>query len=366
MIDLHRFPLVVLPLMLFSAVGIHTVNAGGFADPIAEANARVVKLYGLGAGLQAGYGTGILVSSDGLVLTVESLLIDARSVLVVDSAGRRFDADVVKRDSPRQLALLKIRSLRDGDPAEAGVARDNGTTTELGPFEHYDLRCEGTGESACHAPLLPGDWLIVAGNAFKVADGPEPVSIAHGVLSARVRLDARRQLRDFPYTGEVLVIDAITSNPGAPGSAVVNLDGELVGMVGRGVISNRTATHLNYAMPRAVLWDFFREATGVESESKKEAIEHWSAEAMGLHVHSAGYRKVLPFIEHVRRDSPAARAGIRADDLILSVNNFNLPDADTLEARIADIPMNEAVEVVLRRGRSIRTVRVVAQKEAQP
>lgn len=325
---------------------------------IDAANVRVVKLYGLGAGLQAGYGTGILVSADGLVLTVESLLIDARSVLVVDSAGRRFDADVVERDEARQLALLKIRGLRGAStpPPVEGVAAL--VSPGVGPFDYFELRCAGEGESACHVPLSIGDWVMAAGNAFKVADGPEPVSIAHGVLSARVRLDARRQFREFPYSGEVLVLDAVTSNPGAPGSAVVNLDGELVGMIGRGVISNRTATHLNYAMPRDVLWDFFAEATGIETQGETAPEMLWTTQATGLHVHRAGYRKVLPFIEHVRRGSPADRAGIRADDLILSVNNFQLPDADTLDARIGTIPLHEPLEVVLRRGRVIKTVHI--------
>src|SRR3990172_5761678 len=52
--------------------------AGGYDRPIETLLPRVVKLYGLGAGAQAGYATGLIVSPDGLVLTVFSLLIDAR------------------------------------------------------------------------------------------------------------------------------------------------------------------------------------------------------------------------------------------------------------------------------------------------
>ena len=83
--------------------------AGGFDLAIESASARVVKLYGIGAGLQAGYGTGTLVSRDGLVVTVLSLLIDARTIHATAEDGSKYEADVLYRDPQRQLALLRLK-----------------------------------------------------------------------------------------------------------------------------------------------------------------------------------------------------------------------------------------------------------------
>lgn len=320
---------------------------GGFDRAIEAASERVVKLYGLGAGQQKGYGTGVIVSEDGLVLTVFSLLIDAQRLRAVTADGTRYDVDVVHRDSPRQLALLKLKSSQD----QASIGED---ASHRLSFAFFDLSQE--------TRLEPGDWIVAAGNPFKVANGAEPVSIMHGVFSTRTRLDARRRLKDFPFHGEVLVIDAITSNPGAPGSAVVNLEGRLVGMIGRVVVSNRTHTHFNYAMPRDVLHDFIVAATNPSKDTESEpdltgvaVVKAWDP---GIRVSRTGYVKVLPFVERVRRDSAAERCGVRKDDLILSVNGKRVPDVDAYDRVIRSLGSDKSIELLVRRGRAIRTIRV--------
>jgi len=327
----------------------------GFDRPIEQLLPRVVKLYGVGAGKQAGYGSGVIVSEDGLVLTVYSLLINARQLKVVDSRGIAYGADVVFRDRDRQLALLKIKPLGGDDGEQAAYVRPDAKPPS---FPYFDLACGRVsgGREFLDELLLPGDWIIAAGNAFKVADGAEPVSLAHGVFSARTRLDATRRIKDFPYAGDVLVFDAVTSNPGAPGGAVVNLDGAFVGMVGRQVISNLTHTHFNYAMPRDVLCDFLLVATG-ERDPASEGLASTAAPFdSGIRLTKAGYRTVLPFVERVQRSSPAARAGVRKDDLILSVNDRNVQSVEECRERLAAAAGDESIRLVIRRGREILTL----------
>jgi serine protease Do len=301
-----------------------------------------------------------MVSGDGLVLTVLSLLIDARRVRAVTSDGRLYEADVVHRDSKRQLALLSLRAMPGEEPPSGRrgsvetPTRSAGRRSPALPF--FDLSIEAT--------LRPGDWVLAAGNPFKVAEGAEPVSVLHGVFSARTRLDARRRLRDFPYRGDVLVIDAITSNPGAPGSALVNLDGQFVGMIGREVISNLTHTHFNYAVPRDVLHAYFLEATAIR-DGEFKAADWESARKVdqtafdhGIRLSRVGYRKVLPFVERVRSGSPADKAGVRRDDLILSVNGRQVPDAASFDARLEALAPQEPIHLVIRRGRAIVSVRI--------
>lgn len=341
-------------------------SGGGFDRAIESALPRVVKLYGLGAGLEAGYGTGVILSEDGLVVTVFSLLIDARRVRAVAPDGRTYEARVLARDYSRQLALLQLQS-----PTQDAQS--------VGPFAFFDLACDPDeregGESA--ASLRPGDWVVAVGNAFKVADGAEPASIAHGVFSTRTRLDARRRIKDFPYTGDVLAIDAITSNPGAPGGALVDLEGRLVGMIGRQVTSNLTHTHFNYAIPSDVLCDFLQDATSDSASDRmqtagfipRERTERKESEKPfdpGIRLSKAGYRTILPFVERVRRNSPAARAGVRKDDLILAVNGKNVADVKAYESRLRALQPGEPVTLVIRRGRRILTTELVDAKTSKP
>jgi S1-C subfamily serine protease len=397
----------LLPLFVaFLAVAIASpgVLAGGFDRAIEATLPRVVKLYGLGAGMQRGYGSGVLVSRDGLVLTVYSLLVDADTVRAVLADGTMYESRVVFHDRERQLSLLRLMPLASTGDRNVRLLDATFTTTDgssvspegsdvpsIGPFPYFDILCDAsdhqTGEPrtsvradsqrhepAVHHPdcspdLNPGDWVLAAGNAFKVADGEEPVSIAHGVFSARTRLDARRRMRDFPYHGEVLVIDAITSNPGAPGSALVNLDGEFVGLVGREVVSNLTYTHFNYAIPLDVLVDFLTEALEAEKSGRFYAQKTRDTEQEpvdpGIRLSRAGFRTVLPFVERVVRDSPADRVGVRKDDLVLSVNGRNVSNAEEYFEQLRRVPPGEAINIVLRRDRRIITVQIGAVQQEE-
>ncbi len=349
----------------------------GFDRAVNSAVPRVVKLYGLGAGLEQGYGSGILISHDGLVATVLSLLIDARAIRAVTSDGTLYQAAVVFRDEKRQLALLQL-SAATPDAAQ-GQAFGSGENAKLTQLPHFGLDCRDLGVllSPCTTRLSPGDWVIAAGNAFKVADGAETVSIAHGVFSTRTRLDARRRKRDFAYTGDVLVIDGIVSNPGAPGGAIVNLDGQLVGMIGREVISNLTHTHLNYGIPVDVLKEtvdeFQRNRTagglveaipstppgdpGTETGpvTAKRSLD------FGIRLSKTGYQSVLPYVDRVLRDSSAAKLGVRKDDLILSVGSHSVSSVDEYESRVRSVRPGEDVVLVIRRGREILSFRFLTQ-----
>jgi len=382
---------------LFAALCLLLSSAPGLPAPVSQATsfdraidallARTVKLYGLKVGGEAGYGTGILVSEDGLVLTVSSLLIDAQKVRAVTDDGTKYLAEVLRRDSQRQLALLCLKPFEEDDREAA--ASDSGRNEKVGPFPYFKLESGGTNPQG--APigddgsiLRPGDWVVAAGNAFKVAEGAEPMSIVHGVYSARTRLDARRAVREFPYHGDVLVIDAVTSNPGAPGSAVVDLDGEFVGMIGRLVISNLTHTHFNYAIPRDVLAEFLKEATSTHGESTAlggnvdsnaaagsdelaSASPHERTKStvdLGIRVVRSGYQNLPPIVDRVRKGSPAEVVGVRENDLILSINGMNVKDVREYDERIESLGADDTIDLLIRRDRQI--IRLKLKPETNP
>lgn len=335
---------VLLALIAWTGTAVH---GGGFDRAIEATTPRVVKLYGLSAGLEKGYGSGVLVSAGGRVLTVFSLLIDSRDIRAVAFDGTTYGADVVARDRDLQLALLQLKPVQSSEGSSAAEFPES--------FPFFELSHETV--------LRPGDWVLSAGNAFKLATGAEPVSIAHGVFSTRTRLDARRRLKDFPYRGDALVIDAITSNPGAPGSALVNLDGALVGMIGREVVSNLTHTHFNWAMPRDVLFEFVREAANPDPAGDFRLTEGREMIDMpherfdpGIRLSRLGYRTILPFVERVVVGSPADFAGVRSDDLILNMNGRSVPDTATYYDRLRELRPGDSIDLVIQRGKTIVSI----------
>src|SRR5262249_37558733 len=166
-----------------------------------EVNRKMVKLFGSGGfrGLNS-YGTGILVSADGYVLTVASPLLDTPDLLVHLSDGRRLNAKVVVAEPQLDAALVKIDKVDDlpfFDAAEAA----KGTLAQ------------------------PGDWVLAFSNQFQIATRDEPMSVQHGVIAAYSKPHGRRGIFDAPYTGDVYIIDAVTNNPGAGGGALTTRRG---------------------------------------------------------------------------------------------------------------------------------------------
>src|SRR5262249_33918175 len=129
---------------------------------VKQALPAIVKLYGGGIGREHGYGTGVIVSEDGKIITVSSLLIASRNIRPSLSDGRTFPVKLLREDEYRQVALLQLEP--DGDTAPGKVPFLTPTTSDR---------------------LSVGDTVIAIGNWFKVADGAEMVSVNRGILSTK-------------------------------------------------------------------------------------------------------------------------------------------------------------------------------------
>ena len=94
-----------------------TAVAGSLHDSIRNAQRKVVKIYGAGgvSGLEA-YQTGILISAEGHVLTVQSYVLDTDDLAVVLDDGRKFTAEILGVDPVRELAVLKLPIENDSLP----------------------------------------------------------------------------------------------------------------------------------------------------------------------------------------------------------------------------------------------------------
>lgn len=289
------------------------------------ATQRVVKIYGAGIGLAKDYAVGVVVSADGRIVTVDAALLESDSLRVVLPDGRRLPAEVLARDAARQLALLKVEA------------------TELPCFEL------GASDS-----LLPGDWVLAAANPFKVAAGPEPVSVAAGVFAGRAPLAARRRAQDFAYEGSVLLTDIVVATPGSAGGALVDCDGRLMGVIGKAVISVRTNTWINYALPVEEVAKFVANPASAQTASVDTKREDHVD--VGFRLFDVGGRWRPAYVERVRRDSPAAAAGLRSGDLILAVNDTPVQSCEEFDSQRSRLTGGATVSLLIKRGEQVESI----------
>lgn len=298
---------------------------GAFADAVAHAQKRTVKIFGAAIGRSPGYGTGLIVSPQGDIVTAQGVYLAGDSLRVTLPNGTTHFATVKRRSDSLQSALIKI---------------------EAETPDYFDL--------AEHPAAEQGDWILAVSNAFKVADGSEPLSVNIGVLSLRMKLDARRGFQDFPYEGEVYLYDAITANPGAAGGAVITADGKLVGMIGRVIESKSTGTRLNYAVPSDLLAAFVR-----GDEVKPTIVANAGQKAdLGIRLFALGGRKAPAYIDRVIPGGPAAAAGLKTDDLVVTIGGQVVRDAGDFKRLMDALPVGTEVVVEVKRKNDLLSVRL--------
>lgn len=297
--------------------------------------ARMVKVIGAGAGRVEGYGTGIVVSSDGQIITSQGVFLDGQQTRVILADGSTHEATVLRRDRELQLALLKI---------------------ERATPEFFELSSQPVGEQ--------GDWVVALNNAFKVADKQEPVSVMLGVIALRTTMEARLNERDVAYRGELILIDAITSNPGAAGGAVLTLDQRLVGVVGKIINSSETNTRLNYAVPVELVAAF---VAGRGSEPDVAAQPAGKPGELGIRIMELGGRKDPAYIDRVVRGGPADLAGLKPDDLIVSIGGEKIGTVRDYLQVVDRLEAGQEVIIVVKRGLELLRLPVLpAERKEQP
>lgn len=302
-----------------------------FASIIAKVQPKIVKIYGAG-GLQGlePYQSGFLVSSQGHVLTVWSYVLDSEVIGVTLDDGRKFQAELVGHDPTLEIAVLKVDA------------------TDL-PFFNLEEAAEVDG----------GDRVLAFSNLYGVATGNEPASVLHGSVSVKTSLAARRGAFQSPYSGPVYVLDAMTNNPGAAGGALTDRQGRFVGLLGKELRNAQTNTWLNYSIPAAQLLPAVEDIRAGKARPRSLASgEKKPAEALNLTLLGVGLvpdvlAKTPPFIDKIRSGSPAEKAGLKPDDLVLFVNNRIVPSCKTLHEEFSFIERGDEVKLTVQRGQDL-------------
>jgi serine protease Do/serine protease DegQ len=273
-------------------------------------------------------GSGVIVDADkGYVLTNNHVVEHAKELTVTLRDGRELNAEVVGTDPEADVAVIKV-------PAE------NLTAVPLGDSSR----------------LKVGDFVIAVGNPFGLGQ-----TVTFGIVSALGRSGLGIEgYEDFIQTDASI-------NPGNSGGALVNLKGELVGIntaivgPGGGNVGIGFAIPIN--MARAIMAQLIehgamrRGQLGVHIQDMNPDL----AEAMGVDATGG----VL--IAQVLPNSPAAKAGLEAGDVIVAMDGEPIRDADELRNRIGMSEVGESVLLdVRRKGQRLEvTATLVARSGAK-
>jgi serine protease Do len=322
-----------------------------FTSVTADVNKRMVKLFGAGGfkGLPS-YGSGILVSAKGHILTVNNHILSTQDLRVHLYDGRLFHAKLVAREPELDVALVKIEE-------------------EVDFLPHFDFA-----KVAARAKAVPGDWILAFSNEFQIATRDEPMSVQRGVISAVTDLRGRRGIFDAPYSGEVYFLDCIACNPGAAGGVVTSRKGELLGIIGRELKNTLSDTWINYAVPvqavaeiqrdeKTVKIDmatFVREAVlgkykqGDERKHRKEDKGGYDGLVL---VVNAG-TTTPPYIDEIVPASPAAKAGLQPDDLIVYVEGELVQTIKAYREIMRQFAPGTEVHLQVQRGNRLESVKL--------
>ena len=240
-------------------------------------------------------GSGVIVASDGVILTNNHVIADAQTIRVALKDGRELAAKLVGTDPQSDVAVLRV----DAKQLPAIEVADS-TKTRI------------------------GDLVLAIGNPFGIGQ-----TVTMGIISAVGR--ANMGITDYE---DFIQTDAAI-NPGNSGGALVDMDGRLVGI--NTAIASRTGGYMGigFAIPSTMAMKIEREILhggkvsrgwlGVAIQDVTPDLAH----AMDI----APHHGVL--VSSVTRDSPAAKAGLVRGDVIASVDGTAINDAGQLRTTIA-------------------------------
>lgn len=258
-----------------------------------------------------GAGSGFIIDPSGIIVTNDHVVAGASRIVVSLADGTQLPARVLGVDQLTDIAVLKI------------------TPKAPLPAEHW-------GDSR---QVEVGDWILVAGNPFGLGS-----TITAGIISAR-----GRDIMSGPFD-DFLQLDA-PINPGNSGGPTFDMSGGVVGVTTAIISPTGGSVGIGFAIPSEI-------AEQVVDQIRKHG--HLDRGWLGVGVSDDGAAAGGVRVTTVERGGPAAHAGLRVGDRILSVDARNVTSALGLIRAVAEIhPGRDARLLVLRHGHKLTTVVVI-------
>jgi serine protease Do len=258
-----------------------------------------------------GQGSGFFISADGYAVTNNHVVDHASSVQVTTDDGKKYTAKVIGTDPKTDLALIKV---------------ENGSN-----FSYVNF--------GDHAPRV-GDWVVAVGNPFGLGG-----TVTAGIVSAQ-----GRNIGSGAY--DYLQIDA-PINKGNSGGPAFDMSGNVVGVNTAIFSPSGGSVGIGFDVPaetaKSVIAQLKDKGTvtrgflGVQIQPVTEGI----ADSLGL-------KKVEgALVDEAQADSPAAKAGIEAGDVITAVNGATVKDSRDLARQVAALAPDTSVKLdVIHKGQS--------------
>ena len=273
-------------------------------------------------------GSGFFISQDGLVVTNNHVIERATQIQIVMSDGRELDAELVGTDPLTDLAVVRVK--------------------QPGPYPYVSF---GTSKD-----IRKGDWVVALGNPFGLGG-----SATAGILSA----DGRELGAGSPYT-DFLQIDA-PINRGNSGGPTFDLKGNVIGVNSQILSPTGGSVGIGFAIPA----ELAREVTDTLIRNGRVSrgwlgvqigdLTPEFAEALGLEDVKGA------LIADVTSGSPAERAGLKRNDIILSVNGTKVTDSTSTTRLVAKLIANTKNEFdILRDGKPQSISVTVGERPADP
>ncbi|WP_409020058.1 Do family serine endopeptidase [Brevundimonas vesicularis] len=277
-----------------------------------------------------GAGSGFFISADGFIVTNNHVVADAIEINVKLSDGREMKARLIGRDEGSDLAVIKVEG-------------------EAFPFVSFEER----------ATPRVGDWVIAVGNPFGLGG-----TATAGIVSALSR--------DIDPSGynEYLQIDAAI-NRGNSGGPTFDIYGRVIGVNTAIYSQTGGSVGIGFAIPATTaktITDQLMRGESIERGYLGVQIQNFTADAaaaLGLPADTKG-----AYVGEVTSDGPAARAGVRVEDIIVGLNGEAVETSADLTRRVARSNVGDTLRLeIIRDGRrqtlNVRAGRRPSESELQ-
>ena len=271
---------------------------------------------------QIGTGSGVIISPDGYIITNNHVIDGAKELSITLNDNKIYDAKIIGSDENTDIALLKI----DADEDLPYIAFGDSDQAKI------------------------GEWVLAVGNPFNLTS-----TVTAGIISAKSRDLSGRNSQSFIQTDAAV-------NPGNSGGALVNVNGDLIGI--NTAISSQTGSYIGYsfAVPsniaRKVVEDIMEYGdvqTGILGVTGG-ALNGVAAEQFGVQ-ETEGF-----YISSVEEDSGAEKAGIKSGDIIKKIDNVKISKFSDLSGYLTTKRPDDVVKVTISRDNNTKTIPVTLIK----
>ncbi|MBN1637840.1 MAG: trypsin-like peptidase domain-containing protein [Ignavibacteriales bacterium] len=279
-----------------------------------------------------GLGSGFLISADGYIVTNHHVAGNAIKIVVTTTDGKQHDAQVIGTDKVSDICLLKI----EGDR-----------------FSYVKF---GNSDD-----VIIGEWAIAFGNPFGLFDVNIKPTVTVGVVSAtKMNLGIQSQSSFI----DMIQTDAAI-NSGNSGGPLVNSVGEVIGM---NTIIYTAGSSGNIGVGFAIPSNKIKKIIAELKEEGKIERDFWTGiriqpidEGIAKYYKLPNTRGVI--ITSVDKKSPADKAGLKVEDIILEVDNYQIIDDKTIIGVIQEYKAGDIITFKIKRGEEIFTTKMLLEKK---